>query len=176
MGLFDSFKKKKKEVKIDFNLNELKVGFMVDYFMQTWEVKKVYLYDWGNNIETREYLIDSGKETYYLHIEDDDKLKCSLSQKIELRDIDPGLAVQITSQDDAPQQIVFEGITYHRVSSGQGYCGEEGDNDEDYSNFVNWMFENENDFISIDRWGEEEFSAAKGSFVKEIEFSNILPK
>ncbi|MBL4752558.1 MAG: DUF4178 domain-containing protein [Flavobacteriales bacterium] len=175
MGLFDFFKEKK-DPKLDYTVNELEVGFMIDYFMSTWEVKKVYLYDWGNNIETREYLLDSGSETYYLHVEDDDQLKCSLSKKIELRDIDPGLAQQIVSQDDAPQQIVFENVTYHRATSGQGYCGESGDDDEDWSKFVNWTFENGEDFISIDRWGEEEFSAAKGSYVKEIEFSNILPK
>ncbi|MBL4652010.1 MAG: DUF4178 domain-containing protein [Flavobacteriales bacterium] len=176
MGLFDRFKKKTKEAQINYTVNELGVGYMVDYFMETWEVKKVYLYDWGNNLETREYLLDSGKETYYLHVEDEDKLVCSLSQKIEIRDIDAGLVKQIVDQDDAPQQIVHQNITYTRTSSGQGHCGEERDNEEDYAKFVNWMFENGENFISIDRWGEEDFSAAKGSYVKEIEFSNILPR
>jgi len=175
MGMFD-FLRKKKEVKIDFNVNELGVGFLVDYFMQTWEVKKVYLYDWGNNFESREYLLDSGSEKMYLHVEDDDGFKCSISKKLDLKKIDQTLAQQIVKQDDAPQQLVFENETYQRVNSGQGYCGEEGDADEDWSKFVNWNFETGNKFISIDRWGEEEFSAANGSYVKEIEFSNILPK
>lgn len=175
MGLFDLFKKKK-DTKLDYTLFELEKGFMVEYFLRTWEVKKVEIYDWGNNFETREYLIDSGSTTYYLHVENSSPLKCSLSQTIELRDIDPTLAQQIVRQDDAPQQLVYENKTYHRASSAQGHCGEEGSKERDWAEFVNWMFENGDDFISIDRWGEEEFSAAKGSYVKAIEFSNILPR
>ena len=175
MGLFDFFGKKK-ESKVDYTVAEMNLGFMVEYFLKTWEVKKVYHYDWGNNFESIEYLLDSGDEKCYLSVEDNDELICMVSKKLEMNPIDPKLASQIVSADDAPQQLVFENKTYHRKSSGQGYCGENDDDEENWSKFVNWVYENEQDFISIDRWGEEEFSAAKGSYVKEFEFSNILPK
>lgn len=175
MGLFDFFKKKK-EININYTVNDLKKGFFVDYFLQSWEVKKVDIYDWGNNRTSREYLIDSGTERQYLHVEDEGQLVCTLSKDLELNQLPTGFLNHIVQQDDAPQQLVYKNETYQRISSAQGFCGEEGSNEKDWSKFVNWMFENENGFISIDRWGEEEFSAATGKYVQEIEFSNILPK
>ena len=176
MGLFDFLRKDKTDAQVDFALNELKKGFMVDYFMKTWEVKKVYVYDWGNNFYSREYLLDAGNETLYLSVEDDDGLICSVWNKINIVDIDPKLAHSITSTDDAPNQLVYNNTTYTRQSSSQGLCFEEGDGDE--SEFVNWMYENPktNELLSIDRWDEEEYSSAAGKYVKEFEFSNILPR
>ena len=175
MGLLDFFGKKK-AVKVDYNLAELNVGFIVEYFMKTWEVKKVYHYDWGNNFDSIEYLLDAGDEKCYLSVEDDDGIVCMISKKVEMSAIDANLVAQIVKQDDAPQQLVYENKTYHRKSSGQGYCGENDDSKENWSKFVNWVYESGEEFISIDRWAEEEFSAVQGSYVKEFEFSNILPK
>lgn len=176
MGFLNNLFGKKKEVKIDYGLEEMDRGFMVDYFLKTWQVKKVYHYDWGNNFRSIEYLLDAGDEECFLAVEDDDGLICQVSKKLEMREIDPGLVAQIVQQDDAPQQLVHDNKTYYRKSSGQGFCGENDEDEENWSKFVNWFFENGNDFISIDRWGEEEFSAAKGTTVKEIEFSNIIPR
>jgi len=176
MGIFDFFKKDKSEVKIDFTVNEMKVGFMVDYFMQTWEVKKVYVYDWGNNFYSREYMLDSGNEVIYLHVEDDDELICSVWNKLDIFDIDPELASSITASDDAPNKLVYENKTFIRKESSQGYCKELGESED--SELVNWTFENPetNELLSIDRWGEEEYGSSKGKYVKEFEFSNILPR
>lgn len=176
MGILDFFKKDKPESKVDFTLNEMKIGFMVDYFMKTWEVKKVYIYDWGNNFYSREYLLDAGNETLYLSVQEDDKLMCSVWQKLDLSDIDPTLARTITREDDAPQQLVYENKTFIRIESSQGLCSEEGDDGE--SEFINWMYENKEtkELLSIDRWGEEEYSSAKGKNVNEYEFSTILPR
>ena len=176
MGIFDFLKKDKTESKIDFTVNELKKGFMVDYFMKTWEVKKVYTYDWGNNFFSREYLLDSGNEIIYLHVEDDDQLICSVWNKLDIFDIDSGLAGSITASDDAPNRLVYENKTFIRKESSQGVCIEEGESDE--SELVNWMYENPEtkELLSIDRWGEEEYGSSKGKYVEEFEFSNILPR
>jgi len=54
---------------------------------------------------------------------------------------------------------------------------EEGD-EEEYEELVNWTYQNSDnkELISIDRIGEEEFEVAHGNYVKEFEFSNILPR
>jgi len=176
MGILDFFKSDKAEPKIDFTVNDMKVGFMVDYFMKTWEVKKVFLYDWGSNYHSREYLLDSGDQTIYLNIEDDDQLICSIWNKLDIFDIDSGLVNSITATDDAPNKLVYENKTFIRKESSQGYCKEDGESDS--SELVNWMYENPetNELLSIDRWGEEEYGSSKGKYVEEFEFSNILPR
>ncbi|MBL4708252.1 MAG: DUF4178 domain-containing protein, partial [Flavobacteriales bacterium] len=106
----------------------------------------------------------------------DDELICSVWRKLDIFDIDSGLANSITQNDDAPDRIVFDNKTFIRKESSQGYCREEGE--EEDSKLVNWMFENKEtgNLISIDRWGEEEYGAATGNYAKEFEFSNILPR
>lgn len=176
MGIFDFFKKNKEEVKVSYNLNELKKGFLVDYFLKTWEVKKVYTYDWGNNFISNEYFLDAGNESMYLSVEDDDKLICSIWNKIGIEEISSSLANSITKNDEAPDRVDYKGKTYYRNESSMGLCYE--DDDENGSELVNWMYvePTSKDLLSIDRWGEEEYGAATGKYVKEIEFSNILPR
>jgi hypothetical protein len=176
MGIFDFFKSDKKEANIDFTVNDMKVGFMVEYFIKTWEVKKVYIYDWGNNFHSKEYLLDSGDETIYLNVEEDDKLICSIWNKLDIFEIDSGLVNSIKTTDDAPSKLVYENKTFIRKESSQGLYKEQAESED--SELVNWMYENSEtkELLSIDRFGEEEFGAAKGKYVKEFEFSNILPR
>ncbi|MBC8754069.1 DUF4178 domain-containing protein [Kordia sp. YSTF-M3] len=177
MGLFSFFKKDKSAIKNDFTLDELKKGFVVDYFMKSWEVTKVYLYDWGNNFFAREYLLDSGDETLYLYVEDDDGLICSIWNKIDITEIEPDLFKMIVANDDAPSQITYKNGIYTKTESSQGHCNEEGEDEETYTELVNWTYKNskEKHFISVSRTGEEEFDVSYGEYVKDIEFSNILP-
>lgn len=177
MGLFDFFKKDKEEdAKIDYTVDDLKKGFIVDYFLKSWEVKKAFSYDWGNGYYSKEYLLDAGNESMYLSVEDDDGIACSVWHKIDIFDIDENLANEITRNDEAPSRIVYDNKTYVRKESSQGYCTEEGTNEE--NELVNWMYQNKDtkEYISINRWGEEEYDVTKGVYVRAGEFSNILPR
>ncbi len=176
MGIFDFFKSKKEEPNVDFTLNDMKLGFLVDYFMKTWEVKKVYTYDWGNNFYSKEYFLDSGTEDCYLSVEDDDKLVCLVWKKVDIFEIDADLVNSIVANDEAPNRLVYNNKTYKRTESSQGICYIEGE--EEGSELVNWMYVHSEtkELISIDRWGEEEFGAAIGKNVDAFEFSNILPR
>lgn len=176
MGLFDFLKKKKADVKINYTLNDLEKGYLVDYFMKTWEVKRVYTYDWGNNFISKEYFIDAGNERSYLSVEDDDELICSLWSKIAIEEVNANLVNLITKDDEAPDRLDFKGKTYYRKESSMGMCYQ--DDNEEGSELVNWMYvePTTKELLSIDRWGEEEYGAAIGKYVKEFEFSNILPR
>ncbi|TPN89215.1 DUF4178 domain-containing protein [Aquimarina algicola] len=177
MGIFNFFKKDKKESKIDFTVNELKKGYILDYFMKTWEVKSVYLYDWGNNSFAREYFLDAGNEKLYLYVEEDDELICSVWKKIDIIDIDPNIIDITIANDDAPNTITYKNSTFTKISSSLGNCAEEGNEDE-YDELISWTYQNKDnkELISVNRVGEEEFEATHGNYVKEYEFSNILPR
>ncbi|WP_271769373.1 DUF4178 domain-containing protein [Aquimarina algiphila] len=177
MGIFDFFKKDKSESIVDFTVNDLKKGFMVDYFIKTWEVKSVYLYDWGNNSYARECFLDSGDESLYLYIEEDDELICSVWKKMDLLDIQSNIMESIIANDDAPGTINYNNSIFTKIDSSMGHCIEEGE-EEEYDELINWTYQNRDtkELISISRVGEEEFEASHGSYVKEYEFSNILPR
>ena len=177
MGLFSFFKKKKDDVKNDYTLYEMKKGFIVDYFLKTWEVKKVYEYDWGNNYFAREYLLDSGDESLYLYVEEDDELICSVWKKISIGEIEPDLFKVIVEEDDAPSHITYDEKVYKKMETSHGVSYEEDDEDELETRLINWTYKHKKDkhLISVNRTGEEAFEISEGHHVKEYEFSNILP-
>jgi len=177
MGIFDFLKKNKEETIIDYTVNTLKKGYMLDYFLKTWEVKNVYIYDWGNNSYAREYFLHAGDESLYLYVEEDDELVSSVWRKIDVIDIQSDIIEIIKANDDAPQTISYNNSTFTKIESSLGHCMEEGDEDN-YDELISWTYQNKDnkELISVNRMGEEEFEFSLGNYVKEFEFSNILPR
>ncbi|MEM9023967.1 MAG: DUF4178 domain-containing protein [Bacteroidota bacterium] len=174
--LFSRFRKKP-EIRTDLKITGLRKGDLLDYFLKTWQITQVDEYDWGNNILSREYTLNSGDETVYLHLEEHDGLELSLSRKIKLSDIDRNLKEHIVDHDDPPRKLTYEGKVYQLSDESLGHSREEGDQDGIWSELVSYTFmdDQEQEFLSIERWGEYEISAAHGQLVKPFEFSNLLP-
>ena len=73
MGLFDFFKKEKEIV--DLTVQNLSVGCILEYDLQSWIVKDKTEYDWGNNQFSFEYTIENGSDSSFLHV---NKVGCKL--------------------------------------------------------------------------------------------------
>ena len=71
MGIFDKlFKKDKPTYDVtDLRVTDLKKKFIFDYDLSSWEVTAEYTYDWGDNYFSKEFKIQSDKETLYLSVE-----------------------------------------------------------------------------------------------------------
>jgi hypothetical protein len=89
MGLFDKFKKKEEPHYDPSNMKikDLRVGFMFDYDLNTWEITEEYEYDWGDNYFTREYKLEASDDTAYLHIDYNDEGFMTLSRKLKVREL-----------------------------------------------------------------------------------------
>jgi hypothetical protein len=174
--LFNRFKKDKSTYDpTNLSVRDLDKKWIVEYFMESYEVKECYRYDWGNNFFSKEYKLYNGRKTIFLHVEEEEDLTLSISEEASIMSIDKNLKSDIIADDKPAKTIVYKNKTYYLNNENQGYFQ---NLDEDFqSEFVSWEFtdENEEEFISISRWGETDFSAAVGKYVKEYEFSNILP-
>ena len=157
-------------------VTDLARGFLFDYDLKTWEIEEEYEYDWGEKFYTKEYKISSGRESRYLSVEVDDEVELAIWDKITLPAIDRNLASHIMNHDEPPREISLSGRSYFRKEESLGYW--RNTKSSNWQKFINWDFETAdgNDFISVERWGEEEFEASKGQKVKEFEISNILPR
>ena len=177
MGIFNFFKKSKEKSIIDFTLNDLKKGFVLDYFLKTWEVKSEYHYDWGNNCFAKEFLLDAGDESLYLYIEEEDQPQFSIWKPIRITDIEPDILAHFANNDEAPHSITYDEKTYKKTSAAQGY-GREDPEDDAYDELINWTYEEKQNkkLVSINRTGESEFEIFEGEEVKAFEFTNILPR
>lgn len=178
MGFWDIFGKKKEEsidpLKID--LKSLKKGWMVDYDMTTWEVKAHHKYDWGTRNFTDEWELQSSDKIMFLYYESEDSDEFSISYKIPIGKIEGNIKEYLKTHEDAPGQIVFEGKTYYLDDDGGGLFLENGQGPE--QEFIYWDYEDENEenFVTIEQWGENEFEVYAGKWVEGYQFENILPR
>ncbi|MGK7395195.1 MAG: DUF4178 domain-containing protein [Candidatus Cyclobacteriaceae bacterium M3_2C_046] len=179
MGIFDFFKKKKEP---DYDPSNIKItdlqkGFVLEYDLKTWVVSESYEYDWGDHFFTREYKLDSGDESIYLHVEYDDELYLSVTKKIKLLMIDEDLPDYIVEHQHPPKKITYKGTTFYFDEESPGYFRNMSSSAENWSELISWDYYDETDkhILNIEQWGDREFDAAVGNVVQEFEFSNILP-
>jgi len=178
MGLRDLFKSKEKEAfdpLKDLELSKLKVGYMVDYDLKTWQVTAYNRYDYGDGYFGDEWELTSGREKWYLERSEDDEVEWTFCKKIPLGMIEGNIKQRIIEHEDPPNQIVCQGTTYYLDDSGPAYLKEGGTGEP--VGFIYWNFYDEQgeNIITIEQWDEDEFEASMGSYVEEYQFSNILP-
>lgn len=179
MSLRDFFKGNKPEDEFDplrdLNLSHLKVGYLVDYDMKTWQVTAYHRYDYGEGYIAEEWELTAGREKVYLGREEDDEVEWTISKKLPIGAIEGDVRKYIIEHEDPPSQIVVKGKTFYLDESGTAYFYEGGKGEP--IGLIYWDFIDEEDenFVTIEQWGETEFEAAEGYYVEEYQFSNILP-
>ena len=184
MGLFDAFKKKGKEPSYDptnISIKDLDEGFIFEYDLKTWKVEEAYEYDWGSNYFSKEFKISDGNEVVFLEVEEDDELEVSIHNKVKVPVIDPDLPDRMVKKGKPPKQLEYKGVTYYRDEESPGYfrnMKDDAEKDDSWSEFISWSFydESEEKILTIEQWGERQFEASQGQYIKPYEVSNILPK
>ncbi len=178
MGFFDRFKKNKEndfDPLHDLQLADLKVGYMVDYDLNTYKVTGYNTYDFGDGYTVEEWELTGADDKLYLELYDDDGQEWSVSRKLNINAIDGNIKKHIMENDDPPEQITYKGKTYYLDESVAGFMYEGGGTSK--QEMIAWTFvdEQEENFITIEQWGEEDFDASLGLYVEEYQFTNILP-
>ena len=159
---------------LDLTLERMKVGYMVDYDLKTWEVIGCNTYDY-DGFPTREWELRSGDEVCFLERGvEDGKVELTLTRRIQVNQIEEPVADTIIAEEDPPQEVHFDGRLYAAVESSAGLFREGGTGEE--REFVNWSYEEGEDrVLFISQWGEREFAAYEGEYVEEYQFTDILP-
>lgn len=175
---WNPFKKKEEASEaidpLDLTLSHLKPGFVLDYDLKTWQVTAHHYYDYeGNRID--EWELTCGDDMAYLEREEDDDIAWVLTRKIRLSNIENNIRDHMRNNDDPPDELTYNGVTYYGESSAVGkyFKDSEGAGQE----FVTWDYldESEKLTLSIEQWGDDEYDASVGEIVEEYQFSNILP-
>ena len=176
--MWNFFKKKKKDefdpLK-DAIIKNLKVGWVVDFDMKTWQVAAHHKYDWGGGSITDEWELQSGTEMIFLQYEPEDGGSFSISKRIPIGKIEGDIKAYLKEHDDGPSQIKYEGTPYYLDEDGGALFLENGDGPEQEFIFWEYIDDSEDKFISIEQWGDNEYEAHEGKVVQEYHFENILP-
>ncbi len=157
----------------DLVLDKLKVGYLVDYDLQTWQVTGYCRYTFsGMDRSVEEWELSAGGERRYLELADGG---WSLSRTISIGAMDGDIRRHILDHDDPPARIVFEGAEYHLDACYGGHMFPDGKGAGEQ--MIRWEFLDaaEKKFVGIEQHGETEFAAAAGFVVEEYEFTHLLP-
>jgi hypothetical protein len=180
MGLLDIFKKKEKEPDYDvtnLKIEDLSMGFILEYDMQSWQVKEEYEYDWGGHNFSKEYLLDSGTEKIFLSVENKGELYITVTKDIKIRKLRSDIIDYTVKEKSPPKELIFEGVQYHLHTDSAGFCQDKTKGSEDSEELIAWEYFDDEEalVIGITQWGEREFDAVAGKVIEEFEISNIIP-
>ncbi len=160
-------------------VRDLDLGYIFEYNLETWEVKEVYEYDWGNNDFTREYKISDGKSTKFLAVEEDDTLELVVSEKVNIRKVQTDLQKLILENEVPPETLRYDNKEFYLDDESPGYFRKlPSEDDEDWEEFIAWDYydEDEKYNLTIEQWGDRSFEASYGKRIMEFEISDILPR
>ena len=166
--------KAQEEVKIDYEVADLKKRYILDYDMRSWEVKDTMIYSWDGGFKTYEYTISDGTEKQYLNYEnDDDNLSIYVDGSIQ--EIWPE-ATQLMRNGSKLADMTFhyDGEKYH--FKGQGSASVKSSSES--FNMKNWLFEtaSKDHLVSFNIYEDDSVDAYIGKPIKSFEISNILPR
>jgi hypothetical protein len=179
MGLFDKFKKKQEPHydPTNIKIEDLRVGFMFDYDLNTWEIKEEYEYDWGDNYFTREYKVDAADDIAYLHIDINDEGSMTFSRKLKVRALGEDIPEEIIEKKQPPKKIEYKDATYYLDKESPGYFSDDPEDDDSWTEFISWDYYDADEklVVSVEQWGVRDFEASCGKVVHDFEITNILP-
>ena len=179
MGIFDFLKNKKEPEKhydpLNIQVTDLEKGYLLEYDLETWTVTKMSEYDWGSNYFTREFNIETRGKLRFLHIENDDQLVITLSEKLKFRKLENAVHNAIESTGKPPKKISHKNVDYFLDEESPGFY--RNVENEDWEELISYSYldEDEKKCLSIEQWGETSFEASIGTKIKPFDISNILP-
>ncbi|MDY0362488.1 MAG: DUF4178 domain-containing protein [Desulforegulaceae bacterium] len=173
MCFFKFFKKKKKDRSF-IGIKDLLPKDMVDYDMKTWEVQAKHKYDYEGEV-IFEWQLKTSDDNIFLEIDDAESSSLIISRKIPNSYVDKSVFDEISSTDEAPQEIEVEGKKYFLDEISSGYFFENSSNEEEPFIAYDYTSEDGKNFITIEQWGERSFEVCRGENVYEYQFTNFLP-
>ncbi|MCH2225518.1 MAG: DUF4178 domain-containing protein [Crocinitomicaceae bacterium] len=177
LSIFKGFfgkKEPKPEPKVDFSIEDLKKGYILEYDLSTWEVKETATYNWLNGSKELEFEISDGKNDRYLNYSPEGK-KISIYWEEQLNKIWSGVRSKGLNNTISPDDTFnYDNRTYHFFANGSANV--EG-SAESYG-MQNWLFESDcNEYlVSFNKYEDDSMDAYVGKRLNKHEISNILPR
>ncbi len=158
----------------EYSLSTMKVGFLVDYDLKTWQVTGRGSYDY-DGYTTEEWELQAEGQVRFLECAiEDGQAYWTWTQAIGIDEIEGDMAAAIIAAGDPPEVVRLAGDEYVGSTSAAGLYRKDGSAAE--REFVSWSFAGKEDkVLFISQWGERDFAAYAGCYVEEYQFTDILP-
>ncbi|MCS7018775.1 MAG: DUF4178 domain-containing protein [Cytophagales bacterium] len=158
-------------------IENLGVGYLLDYQLKTWQVVNQIQYDWTDGTSEREYKLVSGNEMLYLSVRREGVvLDCRIGTIVNLYTIDSQLDKVIQQEGQPPSILYYEGFTLYREHKLSGLLFSHSHHNKPIKVTV-WDYLDATRTYHL-RIGKDEYQRFFTIFSKkvdEIDFSEILP-
>lgn len=158
----------------DLVLTKLRVGYLVDYDLKTWQVTAYNTYDFdGQRVD--EWELSHDRELRYLERSEDDEEVWTLATKVPVGTLGDAVRDRLYAQEEPPGELVYRDRSYYLYEDAAGYFREGGRGEP--QPMLTWSYsdaENQN-FLTVEQWGERELEASVAIRVHTYQFTNILP-
>jgi len=173
MNLFKSKQSEIEDTQIDFEIEDLKKGYFLDYDLKTWQVNDFSTYTWDNGVNDFESTLFDGKDTLYLTYETVNNASSIYWEK-KIDDIWVAARNKIRANQDMIQETFsFNNKVYHFAAEGSARVKS---TKETYT-MVNWLFESEDGkhLVSLNKYEDGSIDAYVGIKITNHQISNITP-
>jgi len=157
----------------DPSLSQLRTGYMLDYEMRTWEVTRHAKYDY-DGWPADEWTLETGDDLLFLEYEYDDGDVFLLSEPVDMTavtvDGEPFRAV--VRDEEPPTTVTYDDADYVLAEEGPASRTVDDRTNELYY----WVYEGEDGFVALERYGSSDWNVYAGREVEPYEFDNILPR
>ena len=159
---------------VDFRLGAMKVGYLVDYDMGTWEVTGYNTYDYSGS-ETKEWVLETSDKVVYLERASDGEITWTLTESISISQISEDVVEHTLRHEDPPKNLTHNGRSYRLMESGAGLFHEDAEGPG--KEFISWAYGDDSgrNVLFVTQFGERDFKSVVGEYVQEYQFTNILP-
>lgn len=165
MGIFTKKNNKKDN---STNVLNLKIGDGFEYDQKFWIIIKSFEYNWGD-YKSLEFELECFGEIAFLEVELEDEMYMTFSYELDFNYLDKYLSEKISS-NNIPQNIKYNNKMFFFDEESEGTCLnlQTGENDKVFC--IDFYDKNDVNLISIEQWGQDDFTASYGKRVYEQDF------
>jgi hypothetical protein len=159
-------------------IENLNIGFLVDYGLKTWKVVNRIQFDWNDGLSEREFKLNNENDLIYLSVRRESALVyCHISTIVNLYVIDKNFDEYVTLNGAPPTVIQYADFTLYRDHRLEGTMFNAALGNKPLK-VVMWdYYDMSRDYrLRVERTVDtNQFFAIFGKKVSDIEFSEVLP-
>ncbi|WP_044203967.1 DUF4178 domain-containing protein [Flammeovirga sp. OC4] len=159
-------------------INDIQLGYLLDYDLKTYQVVEHYQLNANNNAEEEKIVLLSGiNELVVFKYFDQVNLKIRVTEKVNIYSIDESLDTEILLKQQPKSILTVNGKKFYRDTNYAGSFYSFTENKVTHK-YARWDYYDESrvEYLAIEQVGAKNFHAYIGKLVHETAFSDILPK
>ncbi len=161
----------------NLSLENLGLGFLLDYDLKTWRVTRHLQYDWLNGSTGLEFRITHDTQSLYLYvIREGSHLNTTICMNINIHAVNEQLETDILNSRRPASILPFKGNTYYRENMVEGYVFDKSGNSPG-KNVLAWEYHDveRTHYLRVEANSMKQVKAMAGRIVSPYQFTEILP-